>query len=432
MKELTTLLHEIVQHTSFEVGQTRMAGGTTVIVFDGKRDELSPAQLRQTLEKASWGTDERLRAESASIVTPEPLVVKLTEKLRELLVQYMGLDTDYIRHTLPGFISPHGYTTFERNGLAKNVYITNISNFAKGLIRGAAILGPDRVAELLRDWIRGKPLRYRTSVLLVGVTVEQELDLGNGIHVTPLPKSSDALPVSLPRDHSINARDYLGRVLLSVDSIIDPAISLVQDTQDPGQGPHVLSGPENVSLFDFYEALSLVSNSHVHPEQLWNDYGEAGKFSKSHNNIWRIGNLFFSDKRSISFSPTTGVTSIAEYTRDIDTGEEHVSLEELQKALEIHGVLNSHKKRNRRFKVAVSRWIKSTHPDLEVTDQFIELRIALEALYLDGGYGEQTFRLAIRGAWHLGDNFSQRQQIQKELKKFYSVASKVSPRRNSQ
>ena len=54
MRELTTLLDEIVQQTSFEVGQARTAGGTTLITFDRKLDKLSPAQLRDVLEREKW------------------------------------------------------------------------------------------------------------------------------------------------------------------------------------------------------------------------------------------------------------------------------------------------------------------------------------------------------------------------------------------
>ena len=49
-------------------------------------------------------------------------------------------------------------------------------------------------------------------------------------------------------------------------------------------------------------------------------------------------------------------------------------------------------------------------------DRYIDLRIALEALYLEDFPDERTtqemrFRLALFGAWHLGDNFKERQVL---------------------
>ena len=424
MRELTTLLHEIVQQTSFEVGQTLIAGGTTLITFDGKLDKLSPAQLRDTLERACWDSDERLKAESARPVSPDHLVTELIGKLRELLTNYITVETDRIRHLFPVFEPSVDYCSIklENNGFKKYEYVSTISDLAKGLIRGATILGPDRAAKLLYDWIDEKPLMYLTSALLVGVTVEQELDLCNGVRVTPLPISSDALPVSLPRDTSTSVRDYLERVVLSVDTTVCPVFSQVQDSQPTDEGPHVLSDPGVASLDTLCEALSLICDSYVHSKLYWNDYEEVNAFSgKYQNNSWRP-RPFFNDRQRIGWRiyHSTGVTMLT--YRDVVPS---LSLEDLKKAWKIHGVLDSRKRCDRRFRTAVSRWIRATRPDLEVTDQFIDLRIALEALYLDRNTGGHTFRLALTGAWHLGSDWSERKKIQRVLTQFYRAASNV-------
>ncbi len=64
-------------------------------------------------------------------------------------------------------------------------------------------------------------------------------------------------------------------------------------------------------------------------------------------------------------------------------------------------------------------------PDLELTDYFIDLRIALEALYIDNNQGELRFRLAVNGAWHVGRNPAERRKIKKMLTKFYDAASRI-------
>lgn len=424
MRDLTVLLEEIVQQTFFEVGQILIAGETTHITFGGELEKFSSAQLHDILERAKWDDDERLKAETARPVSPDHLAVELDNTLCHLMADYIVPRTNHIRHAFPAFDSPFTSSTLQSNGLCKYEYVSTVSEFAKGLTRAAAILGSDRAVKLLCHWIARKPLRYRTSALLVGVTVEQELDLRNGVRVTPLPVSSDALPVSLPGNTSRSVIDYLGRVTLSVDSTVCPVLSKVRDAQRPDESLHVLSDPGVASLHTLCEALSIICDSCVRSKLYWNDYGEVSAFSgKHHNNSWRTGSIVDDSPKSVqlSTSHSTGVITLT--GRGVRAP--NLSIENLQQAWNIHGDLDSRQRNNRRFKTAVSRWIRSTRPDLEVIDQFIELRIALEALYLDGDYGEQAFRLAIRGAWHLGEDFSQRQHIQEVLKKFYRVASKV-------
>ena len=80
-----------------------------------------------------------------------------------------------------------------------------------------------------------------------------------------------------------------------------------------------------------------------------------------------------------------------------------------------------------RIRIAISRWCKSKETFRTLMDQFIDLRIALEALYLKDFKGEHSqemkFRLALFGAWHLGSNFQERGTIRRTLRKAYDVAS---------
>lgn len=58
-------------------------------------------------------------------------------------------------------------------------------------------------------------------------------------------------------------------------------------------------------------------------------------------------------------------------------------------------------------------------------DQFIELRIALEALCLTDNSNEKRYRLATYGAWHLGESFKERRLYFDKLYKMYNIASKA-------
>ena len=58
-------------------------------------------------------------------------------------------------------------------------------------------------------------------------------------------------------------------------------------------------------------------------------------------------------------------------------------------------------------------------------DRFLDLRIALEILYLKGLNNELNYRLALNGAWHLGKSPNERQEIFRTLKKAYDTASTI-------
>ena len=79
------------------------------------------------------------------------------------------------------------------------------------------------------------------------------------------------------------------------------------------------------------------------------------------------------------------------------------------------------------IRTAISRWRKSKDRRQSLGDCFIDLRIALESLYLRDFLNEYSqemrFRLSLFGAWHLGSNLGDRKRIRKRLREAYDVAS---------
>ena len=77
------------------------------------------------------------------------------------------------------------------------------------------------------------------------------------------------------------------------------------------------------------------------------------------------------------------------------------------------------------LEVPIQRWIKSKTDQL-LPDRFIDLRIALESLYLKDFFNEHSqemrFRLSLFGAWHLGSEIGDRRLIRKRLRDAYDVA----------
>ncbi len=84
---------------------------------------------------------------------------------------------------------------------------------------------------------------------------------------------------------------------------------------------------------------------------------------------------------------------------------------------------------NRKLKIAVDRWRRSMAEDAKLEDRYIDLRIALEAIYLKDFINEHSqemrFRLALFGAWHLGADFEERRSIRRALRDAYDAASKA-------
>ena len=70
--------------------------------------------------------------------------------------------------------------------------------------------------------------------------------------------------------------------------------------------------------------------------------------------------------------------------------------------------------------------MNSKRPESSLPDRFIELRIALEALYLDGKNNtEMAFRLAINGALYAGGTIEERRRNLKTLREAYNLSSRA-------
>ena len=83
--------------------------------------------------------------------------------------------------------------------------------------------------------------------------------------------------------------------------------------------------------------------------------------------------------------------------------------------------------RFRKLGTATSRWMKSKNPSDGLVDQFVDLRMVIESLFLQDFANENSqelrFRLALFGAWFLGTDFQDRKLIRKTLRAAYDRAS---------
>jgi hypothetical protein len=158
--------------------------------------------------------------------------------------------------------------------------VSSLEDFALGIIKGTAVLGTDRVIQLLSNWTQGEPVAYTTKVLLNALPVAKPLYLKEGIYLETLPLSSHKLSANLPRIiGGLPVEGYLGRTVLSIKSSASPVLFRPQPTRSNQivRADSVLE----VDIFTAGSALSLESNSYVDVALVWNDYQELSAFSLS-------------------------------------------------------------------------------------------------------------------------------------------------------
>ena len=374
MQHLEKLLTEIIESVTFT---------------DGKKGEINSSQFR-----AVRARDIEQGGMTFSMFSPEipqNLLALLIQELEQDLHTYINLKDKRIGNGMVNIMGGH--------------LTPSIEKFSGDVVRAAAILGPKRVVALIFGWINGEPLRYKMNAVLTGLSIEYPMTLEEeGISITKLPLSAFDFYKLLPpgSQWQIPFHDTAGSVLLSIDCEASPALFQPLDNQGttPNYKVEIASGKlQNFSLDRMCEALSLSCNNSVDWKYLWNNYGEIQEF----NQMW-------------------GSTSF----KDLPSYIQRVNMEfnDLKKAREIHIERTKSTTSNARLNTAISRWIQSKQSKI-LPDQFVDLRIALETLYLNEGSSELKFRLSAYGAWHLGSNFTERKEIFSTLQTAYDLASKA-------
>lgn len=288
-----------------------------------------------------------------------------------------------------------------------------VAEFTHQLVRAAATLGSVQAIGLVLGWADGEPLQYQTHALLTGVTVNQPLVLDNGVRITRLPTSENQLSRHLPPVTlaTRSYRDLLGGVLLTIDCTAGPA--LYQPGNDSTHRGHIQevfagNGLPGFSFDRFCEALSLAAGECIRHKYEWDNFGRLYEF-----NTGILGGL----SEHTTVPRTTGSTTV-------------LLQEHLNHAREIHVRRNGTEDRHSRLNTAIHRWINSKREESDLTDRFIELRIAFEALYLKDEGGGFSFHVATRAAWHLGDDANERLHYFKTVKDTYQVGSSAAHGRN--
>ena len=308
-----------------------------------------------------------------------------------------------------------------REGRVQTAALVTVGGYGPGftmaslvgrLLEVAIGRGPRHAARAFYQCIRENRITYRRMALLAGVRLGLEENVRPGIRMIPLPNSTSDLPSYFPHMSFIDSGDLLGRTLLVVDYTVQPTFAdpdPLSLPEDVFQCQQECSDLPNFDVEQFCDALSLACNGsiecvaewiHVDPDAVFiPQWPHTGASARLYPHAQRRRDSVLATENSVK-----DVVSLYEALQSLGSGSPHV------------------------LEVPIKRWIKSKTDQL-LPDSFIDLRIALESLYLKDFLNEYSqemrFRLSIFGAWHLGSNIGDRRRIRKRLREAYDMASGV-------
>ena len=416
MNDLNDLLELVMSDTTFDIGQRE---GDYVSFSQHPEHQLDSSRLGAIFKENRWNHDLPL-ARRAKAVCPPQLLSDLKGALRNELSEYVDLDADTIGHVVP-ICRGQGYTGGFARLLMHTRQVSSLSDFTEGLIKATTVVGISGILALLNEWKKGEPVRFDASMLLKGLRVSQRLDPTEGLQIRPLARSSDELPADLPGSKADSLEEFLDRSVLSVAALAKPGLFHPRDIDDPAIAD--VSHVATIDVDAVCQVLALEYDTCVVQGWQWNHYPEFGGLPEIRRTVFHDPGLRVSSSsepyRSTGMRWSPGgiaLTGEAGAIPPIDEERLRANVEALQCA-------DDH------VRVAVERWMKSKAGGY-AHDAHIDTRIALETLYLtDTGderdRGELRFRVALRGAWHSGDDPECRREIFATLRKAYDRGSIV-------
>lgn len=308
--------------------------------------------------------------------------------------------------------------TFVRNERIDTAAIAIVGGPGSGITLGALVdrlvevaigRGSHQAATAFFQAVHGYPITFRHMALLTGARLEAEVTVSHGIRMVKLPSSTSEVPSYFPDGSPLQSTDILGQTLLVIDYTVrsmfaDPELQKPYD--ELFQHQQVCSELPDFDVHQFCEVLSLASDGPIACVAEWIHLDPDAVFIPRGRNTGSM-TLY-------PLAPRPRSQVMASKLRV----EDAVLFYETRKRLSTGPT--------QEFEVPIQRWIRSKS-DQFMTDKFIDLRIALESLYLkdfiDEYSQEMRFRLPLFGAWHLGSDFNQRRWIRKRLRDAYDMAS---------
>ena len=281
---------------------------------------------------------------------------------------------------------------------------TSLHRFSCALVQASALEGVDRAMSLLEHLQRGNSLRVRACTVLDDLPLADPISHMEGMCMRRLPYSTSDLPY-LPITRDSCPLDCLGRTLLTIETRADLTY------------PKQMVWPDDVEINLVCDALAIHSNRYVGPTVVWYEYPDVASFCLTSVDsvsvrrrvptaTWKITieNLGTGDARVV---PPDDIVPVC-----IEPNDLRVEMEALRQG-------------SGKLRIAVNRWKRSKRTEAEPVDRAIDLRIALEVLYVKGGRHNKQKHVSQRGGCHIGDGAAGREQIARTLFDAYDAASEA-------
>ena len=264
-----------------------------------------------------------------------------------------------------------------------------VTDLARSSVTAAALLGAEEVERRLNKWARGDAISFRRCATLSGVALDGRLDIGGGMRLESLPVVLTPLPLGARAPGP-------SEVKLTVAGEGGPAF---YNPASPPERECTWGGSPHPLTDALCGALSLALDTCVTRRLSWGECDEIEGFNLTMGLTWHTA----PDSLSPAINSPLSTDHIA-------------TVEGLLAKLQAN--------QSAGLAMALRRWMRSK-AQTDLADQFIELRIALESLFLKDSIGESRFRVASHAAWYLGQSLEERTAHQKTVSAAYEVASRA-------
>ncbi len=357
----------------------------------GYRESQTPAGIRRGLRSFFFTLAELEIAGEA-----EPLFEQLVEIIHTRLEPHIDPKTSQVAFstTLPlGWSWPQ----------------PDVRRFCRQIIRCAALAGSKQAVSLLEGCIRGEQVTCTHVTVIEGVCQDQNyLEFRDGVRLVKLSKSFDDLVRIVP--------DMLASKLLTFDPFSF-------DTQLPGATAICKKLSATLSMAN-PKRVAKAPDKKFFPDPL-----ELQSLSLA------CGVSVESVHHWINLNPLLGALTGCQiglpgspqipHSRNVRLRRNPFSLTQecVDRARRYHDELHGYTD-DVQFQVALERWQSSSTGSGGGVNDAIDIRIALEALFAPrGNKAELRHRIALRGAWYLGNDPDDRIRYYRLLKRAYDLCS---------
>ena len=324
----------------------------------------------------------------------------------ELKIQDQNLDNE-IRDFIEQELSEYIHDNKVRTALEKMYRLPqmhfSLDVLRKRLLDLSIILGVEEATNSFVRSLGADSCPYRKLTIVGGVTLEEEMNLYDGIRLLPLPETDESLSSTYPNllpDSELRHR-FREAVLIEEQRTVSPQFIRPDDDSEFVTKATSQQAPD----FDprtFCLSLSLVTTRHAYISMEW---------------------ASMSEDEFINLLSGSAYQYVVVQTPELSLP---VTASEIAEAQTVYEKFrNSTTGTQKRLKIPLTRLAVSTDNNRSPLDRIIDLAIALESLYLPGIKDELLFRLRLRAAKHLEDTVEKRKAIAKTLGVFYEVRSSV-------